>query len=256
MAWGKKDEELPARLRGKTPEQIAQELEAADGLKSKIEGLETGLASANSKFETFGTSLTQLNETLTQLGTRLPAPKSGAGAGEDGAGDDSHEPASFLTEPDRAFAERAAPLINVVLGTAARLAREEAFKRAQTRQRTEKGNVDGLIFEKFGKEIDDFAKACTPQQQANPDTWEHLFFNVKGRHSDEISAQRSEGKGEFFIESAGRATSSDTHVDDNKLTPLEEKLAARMGVKPEDYLKRKKEMQTGAIAEELLVKAS
>ena len=252
MAWGKKDDELPERLRGKTPEAIAAELAELDGLKSKNTELETKLTEQGSKFEAFGATVTELTNKVTELSGKVGTPARRANAEGGAEGDGEHQPASFLTDPDRAFAEHAAPLIGVVLSTSARLAREEALKKAQTRQRTEKNNIDGLIFEKYSKEIDDFAKSCTPQQLAQPDTWEHLFFNVKGRHGDEIASQNREGKGEFFVESAQRRE-AEAEGDRTKLTPMEEKLAKRMGVTPEEYLKQKSSMGTG-IPEELLVK--
>jgi hypothetical protein len=237
LKWGKQevdDSELPEALRGKTPEQIAEALRKASALEAKVTELEGKNADVAGKFESFGQTLNTLNEKIERLAT---PPSHGNDGNSDGNG--TREPASFLVDPDRAFAERAAPLVGLALQTAAVTARNAALEAARGRQRTLKGNLDGLIFEKFGTEIDELSKGVAANQLANPATWEHLFFNVKGRHADEIVSQNREGKGDFFVEPTKVAAGSPGDSGD-KLTPLEEKIAKRMGVTPEAYLKQRK----------------
>src|SRR6267378_1581727 len=128
MKWGKKDvddADLPEALRGKTPEQVAAALAEADTLKARVATLEGGNADVASKFESFTSTLTAMNEKLEQIATRAPARAEGNGGG------DQHEPASFLVDPDRAFNERAAPLAALTLQTAAVSARNAALQNAQ-----------------------------------------------------------------------------------------------------------------------------
>lgn len=236
MRWGKKDiddADLPEALRGKTPEQVAAELAENATLKTRVATLESGNADVASKFESFSNTLNTVNERLEQI-AQHSAPRN-----EGGGTQDPPEKASFLVDPDRAFSERAAPLVNLTLQTAAVTARNAALQAAQQRQRSVKGNLDGLIFEKFGAEIDELSKGVAAVQLANPATWEHLFFNVKGRHSDEIVSQNREGKGDFFVEPTKVAASGHQDTGDT-LTPLEEKIAKRMGVTPEAYIKQRK----------------
>jgi hypothetical protein len=238
MKWGKKDiddVDLPEILRGKTPEQVAADLAERETLKTRVAALEGSNADVASKFESFTNTLNTVNERLSQITTRAE----GGGGNGGGNNQDPPEKSSFLVDPDRAFNERAAPLVNLTLQTAAVTARNAALQAAQQRQRTLKGNLDGLIFEKFGTEIDELSKGVAAVQLANPATWEHLFFNVKGRHADEIVSQNREGKGDFFVEPTKVAAGSQDNTGD-RLTPLEEKIAKRMGVKPEDYVKQRK----------------
>lgn len=242
MAWGKKDDELPEALRGKTPEQVATELAEAAALKAKLVDLETKQTEQNAKFETFSTTMTQMNENLTAIAGRLPQPKVEK--------TEENEMADFITNPDLAFAQRASGLYGLQMQTAAVIGRNSAVERAKRRQQNGKGNIDGTLFEKFGEEIDNLAKSVPAAQLANPDTWDHLFYNVKGRHSDEIASHNREHKGDFFVEPTTTSTPSGD-VSGDKLTPAEEKIAAKMGVAPEKYLEQKKKMVTG-IPEEIL----
>lgn len=239
MKWFKGDEaNLPDSLKGKTPEEIEAFVERAAALEAENATLKTQNAESNSRFETFGATIQELNSKVDKLG-QPPA----GGGGEGGGG--GEERASFLTDPDRAFAERAAPLVGLMLGTAGSMAKQDALRQAQLRQRTQKNNIDGTLFERFDGEIMELAKSCTAQQLAHTATWTHLFYNVKGRHSDEIVTANIEKKGEFFVESSQRSASSDVPKTDT-LTEQEKRIAGKMGVTPEKYLERKKEMVVGA----------
>jgi len=236
MPWFKKDEaDLPESLKGKTQEEITQMLADAEALKAENATLRTQNAEVNSKFESFGNTLQEMSTRLDGMAT----PKRAEGDGGNG------EAANFLTDPDRAFAERAAPIVGLLLSTSASIAKQQARESAAMRQRTQKNNIDGQLFDRFDDEIMALAKTCSPQQLASPQTWTHLFYNVKGRHTDEIVTANIDKKGEFFVESAQRAVSQDVKNEDT-LTPQQIKIAEKMGVTPENYLKRKKEMVVGA----------
>jgi hypothetical protein len=157
----------------------------------------------------------------------------------------SPELADFLTDPNRAFAQRAAPLAALTLSTAAVVAKNAARDKMQRQQRNNPGkNFDGYFFDKFENEVDEFAKTCSAEQLANPLTWEHLYFNVKGRHADEIAAQLKDGKLDNVIESGSAgARRQEIQTDDTKLTPLELKIASKLGRTPEQYLADKKKQQ-------------
>lgn len=235
MPWFKKDEpDLPEALKGKTQEELTQLLADAEALKAENATLKTQNAEANSKFESFGATLTEMNTRLEGLAT----PKKPENEGS------NNEAANFLTDPDRAFAERAAPIVGLLLSTSATIAKQQARESAAMRQRTQKNNIDGQLFDRFDDEIMALAKTCSPQQLAAPATWTHLFYNVKGRHTDEIVTANIDKKGEFFVESAQRAASSEVKQEDT-LTPQQIRIAEKMGVKPENYLKNKKEMIVG-----------
>lgn len=229
--WGnRKEEELPPELKGKTPEQVVQALKDAEALKTRLDALEAKDKERDSKFESFGTTQSELVNTLKAVNERIQP------AAPVRQENNNQEPSSFLLDPDRAFAERAAPLAAITMQTAAITAKQEALRGLQRRQSTEKSNIDASLFERFEGEVLEMAKNCTAQQLANPATWVHLFYNVKGRHTDEIVSNPSA----FFTESATRTRVEDTKADD-KLTEQEQAICAKMGVKPENYLKNRKE---------------
>lgn len=238
MAWFKKDEpDLPESLKGKTPEEIAAAVERSSQLEQENASLRTENQATTAKFESFGQTLQEMNSKIE--GLTKPAPRTDGGDGGGGG-----EPANFLTDPDRAFAERAAPIVGLLLSTSATLAKQQARESAAMRQRTQKNNIDGTLFDKFDEEIMTLAKTCSPNQLATPATWTHLFYNVKGRHADEIVTANIEKKGEFFVEAAQRPASQEVQESDT-LTPQQLRIAEKMGVKPENYLKNKKEMVVG-----------
>lgn len=240
MAWFKKDEaDLPEALKGKSQEEIEAIVNRAAELETENATLRTSNAEVNSRFETFGQTLEELKGSVASL----RAPPAGGDGGGGGGGDNTG--ASFLTDPDRAFAERAAPIVGLLLSTSATMAKQQALSAAQMRQRTQKNNVDGMLFEKFDNEISELAKTCSAQQLASAATWTHLFYNVKGRHADELVTQNVEKKGDFYVEDAVRPPSAEV-ASRGTLTEQEKRIAGKMGVTVEQYLLRKKEMIVGA----------
>jgi hypothetical protein len=230
MPWGnRKEEELPESLKGKTPDQIAFELEEAKKLKERFDKLEAKDAERDTAFNSFASTQTQLADALKAINERTtPKPV---------VNNDPREPASFITDPDLAFNERVAPLASITMQTAAITAKQEAQRAFFRKQSTEKNNIDGTLFEKFEGEILEMAKNCTPQQLANPATWAHLYYNVKGRHTDEIVSNPKA----FFTEDAKRPPSEGGGGNEPQPTDQEKRIAEKMGVPIENYMKNKKE---------------
>ena len=231
MGWGnRKDEDLPESLKGKTPEQIAFELEEAKKLKERLDKQEAKDAERDTMFQSFATTQTQLAETLKAVNERVPAPVKAP------VNNEPHEAASFITDPDLAFNERVGPLAAITMQTAAITAKQETQRALFRKQATEKNNIDGTLFERFEGEILEMAKNCTPAQLANPATWAHLYFNVKGRHTDEIVANPKS----FFTEDAKRPPADGDGNNDEQPTDQEKSIASKMGVPIENYMKNKK----------------
>lgn len=229
--WGnRKEEELPESLRGKTPEQIAQALADAQKDKERVDRLEVQLKESNTKFESFATTQQSLVDTLKAVNERMQpaAPRVDPNA--------NNEPASFITDPDLAFNQRISPLASITMQTAAITAKTEARRGFERKQATEKNNIDASLFDRFEGEILEMAKTCSPAQLANPATWAHLFFNVKGRHTDEIVSNPKS----FFVEDSTRQAASNGTPAEDTLTDQEKSIASKMGVSPENYLKNKK----------------
>lgn len=234
MKWGSKSE-LPKELQDLEVEEIVSAVRDNKDLKAKLAKAETDLGTTKSAFETFqGEFDSKVEAKVTEMVTNAQRSRQQQ--------QDRPAPADFMTDPDRAFAERAAPIVAITMQTASYSAKNAAREKFQRAQRANPGkNFDGYFFEKFESEVSELARTVPAVQLANPETWEHLYFNVKGRHSDEIAAQFREGKLDNVIESgtAGGGRPPEVHADD-KLTDQELRLAAKLGQKPEDYLKQKK----------------
>ena len=230
MAWGnRKDEELPASLKGKTPEQVAQELEDAKALKTRLEALEAKNAERDTQFQSFGATQQTLVDTLKAVNERIPTAPVRTES-------NNNEPASFITDPDLAFNQRLGPFAAITMQTAAITAKQEALRAFERKQSTEKNNMDATLFARFEGEILELAKTCTPAQLANPATWSHLYYNVKGRHTDEIVSNPKS----FFTEDATRAPAAGGGNQDEQPTDQEKLIAGKMGVPIENYMKNKK----------------
>lgn len=224
-----------------TPQQIADRLKEADALKAQLAEANGKVTDLSTKFETFSSDFeTKVAEAVAKA---IPQPKA----------QPQHqtppEKADFLTDPDNAFAQRAAPLVTMTLTTAAYTARNLAREKFQRMQRSNPGkNYDGYFFEKFENEMENMAKTVPTAQLANPETWEHIYYNVKGRHADEILQQQKEGKLDLGIESGGAGARGTVEKPvDEKLTPLELKIAARLGQTAEEYLAQKKKIDSSSI---------
>lgn len=239
-SWGR-NSELPKSFEGKSPEDIEKELTESRDLKAKLDKSETDLTELKTKFESFSSDFDQKLDArfATVIEKLKPAPKE----------TQRQEMADFLTEPDRAFAERSAPVAALAMNTAGYVARNAAKEKMQRAQRANPGkNFDGYFFEKFEDEIAQLARTVPAQQLTNPDTWEHIYFNVKGRHAEEIAAQMNDGSLAQSIESGGAGARAAAFEGKDKETPLtdqEKRLAEKLGVTPENWALRKKEIGGG-----------
>jgi hypothetical protein len=159
----------------------------------------------------------------------------------------TEEPANFVEEPDKAFAQRMAPLANITLQNAAMTARILAQQQLDNMDAMSGGKtMDGRLFRAWGTEIDAAAKKYQTIQLGSPDAWIGIFYHMKGLHADELRDPEVRKRKYNFMEPASQTVSTS---DDGKpkpaseqLTDAEKHVADKMGVKHEDYLKRKKSM--------------
>jgi hypothetical protein len=245
--WGKT--KLPKELEEMDPNDVVAAVKKAKDLDP--EAIATKAAEkAGAAFETFRTEFTEtMTAKLDEIASRMPKPVASNGGGD-------NQLADFLTDPDRAFAQRSAPIAALALENAKYAAKNAAREKLQRQQRANPGkNFDGFFFEKFEAEIDELAKTVSAVQLAQPGTWEHLYFNIKGRHTDEVVAQVRDGKADFLVESGATGATTRQQDDPNniKLTAQEESLAKKMGVTPEVYLAQKKSQLSGGLGVNLNV---
>lgn len=217
--WGKDSDDMPEELKGLTPKEIA------DAVKDS-KTLRTELTETKSQFETAKSSLESLNTEHTSLKERLDNLEANRTTPPEKKNDGPKPLTEFLVDGDRAFAERALPIATLALETRRDLVKSEMKRKL------------GPLFTKWETEIDAAAATIPLMQLCQPNTWEYLFYNVKGRHAEEKDAFVIEGVG-------GHARHEEVQDPKSYLTEQEKKIAKKMGIKEEDYLKQKKDMREG-----------
>lgn len=147
---------------------------------------------------------------------------------------DPNKPIDFWDDPDGAFNQRLTPIALQMFTQGAQTA--EMFIRQQNPK----------LFAKFGDEIMELMKTVPLQQRPLFATWNNAIDMVKGRHVAEFVEDAKAGKNEFFTEPASggapRPPDDDSKKPEDKLSDQEIKIAARMRMTPEQYLKQKEGM--------------
>jgi hypothetical protein len=240
--WKKrnKDKQVPKELEGKSDDDVLAMLAAANKDKEDKAALETKVKEQDAAVLNIQTEFEKVKTRLAASeANRQPPPR-----GED------KDPADFVTEPDRAFAERIGPLANVALQTAATTARMLAQQQLTNADAASNNKqMDGRLFSMWAGEIDQEARKYQSIQLGNVQAWLGIFYYLKGVHADELRDPETRKKKYNFLESAA-STSAAQGVDDGKpkpsadqLTDQEKHIADKMHVSYDSYLKRKKDMQ-------------
>lgn len=92
----------------------------------------------------------------------------------------------------------------------------------------------------FETEIEDLIKTQnSPEASANEAFVTNCYHVVKGRHADEIIADRAKGEGKYFMEPANKSTNMPIPVKEGveALTPEQKAYATRNGISHEAYAK-------------------
>jgi predicted nuclease with TOPRIM domain len=225
MAWGRKEEELPASLKGKTPEQVAQELVDAVKLKTDYETLKTQSAALTTSSETQKTELQQMRERLASLEANPPKQK-----------EPGKEPTSVLVDEATAFREQLTPLAVANVQNTARIERMAAESRFLNGDKFE-----AAIFRQYRNEYETLANTLNLEQAASSGTYENVFAIIKGRHTVEILDMQKKGTGVFFTESGGHQPPNESKKSD-QLSDEEKKYARKFGISEADYVKSRNEV--------------
>jgi hypothetical protein len=240
MGWldninAKKKEQVPKMFEGKSEDDILKMLQESSADKEKIRGLEAKVTEQDSAVARINTEFESVKARLAEADARRqPPPKT-----------DSEEPADFVTDPDKAFAQRIGPVATITLQTAATTARMLAQQ-----QLGNVGNgIDGRLFAMWGAELDVEAKKYPLVHLGNPNAWLGMYFYLKGLHHDELNNAETRKKKYPFLEPS-TSTSVQQTADDKKdkpateqLTPQELHIAKMMKKTPEQYLEQKNKMQ-------------
>lgn len=219
MPWFKR-EELPEELRDLSPAQIAEAVKETATLKKKTEELEAAKSETSKAFESAAETNKAMERKIQELETAI-ASKADAQRKEP----EVREKTDFIVDGDKAFAERAVPLTVAILDTRKIMARGAAAQAL------------GAEFSQWGQEIDQLATGCSLAQLGDKATWEHLFYNVKGRKTAALEHKDS-------AEGAGGGNNGSDGKKKPELTEIEKKVAKKLGLTEEVYLKNKTEMTT------------
>lgn len=238
MPWFK-DDEVPDRLKGKTPQQILAELEAADSLRTKHMELE---ASAATRDQEFAASKTEFETTKARL-AELEANRLHESENQNQNRDQRRTgPTSVLVDEEGAFAERLGPVAALALHSGALSAKQEARRQVETRSRDSKNKNDLGIFLKYEAEVEDLMSKEPPERKVMPQVWLNAFTYIKGIHVNDIISSVQKGEA-FGLEGGSTSQALPLEQQDDKLSAEELRVAAKMRVSPENYLKQKKAMK-------------
>lgn len=237
--WFRRESEakIPEKYRGLTEEQIVALLEkgeTVDGLNTKVTELSTAKTNLEKKVSEGDSALQTMRQQIQALEKNQRPPEK------------REEPAgvSFIEDPEgfirQEIGKFVAPVGVATLNASAQLARSGA-KQTLDRLRVSGTKISkGAVWDKYSSEIEDLAKTVNVGQLQTADAWIHLFNMVLGRHLDEILTAFQGGKGEeMFVEPSASGVARVENNDPPKPTDDEVRIAKRMGIKVEDYIKQK-----------------
>lgn len=244
MGWldRKKDEKLPARLEGKTVEQVAKELEDADKLKADLIAEKTARAADAEKVNEIQSEFEKVKGQLATIeANRNAKPPDKKVVDADG----------LLANPDAVitdkFNELNGPLTNLTIQNSAQTARMLAQQELNNADMASGGrSMDGRLFQAWGQEINSEAGKYKPIQLGTPQAWLGIFYYLKGVHADELRDPEIRKKKYNFLEptSTNNPPPPEAKKDGVEgLTDAEKHVADKMGVSYEAYAKRKVGMQ-------------
>lgn len=223
MLWGKKDEELPEKLRGKKPEDIIAALEAAEKLKADHESLEQQFNAQKTEFDTTKTKLAEIEAKLNAVG-------GDGGAGGDGGDGGADDPPTPWADPDKWLDDKTKKIQATALVSGIMTAKMYFAQQLSGR--------DLKIYKHYEKEVDKVVESFVPEQRVMPQSWFNAFIYVKGLHDADIK-KAEDSKTEFFSEMPTKSSNDDPPPED-KLTPEEEEVCRVMRWDKEGYLAQKK----------------
>jgi len=239
--WWKRnrDEKVDPKLEGKSQADILKMIEDADKNKERIAQLEADRARESQQISEFTNSYNAVKARLDQIEANSKPPQ-------------KQEPESdenFIDNPDGAFNQRAKPIAQLAVGTAVTTAKMLAQSELDNRDMASNHTTwDGRLFRQWNAEILQYANQKTQLELTNPQVWIDLYLKVKGLHAEELGNAETRKKSYAFMESAV-SSAPPTPEDksklpaDRQLSESELKVANAMKISPEQYLKRKNEMQ-------------
>jgi len=237
MSWynSEKDKKKLGKWGDKSDDEIVAALNKAETLETEVADLKKKDTERDGIVQTLKTNFDSVKSKLDSIeansNRRQQAPPK----------EDAEESPDFITDPDAAFNKRAQPLAAATMNTAAQIAKMQA---QQNLTRNSKDGIDGRLFEHWGSEIDSIAKNTPLAILGNPQVWVGMFLQVKGYHADELSDPNTRKEKYAFLEPSTHAVVNQPQsgAKGEEPTEQERKIAGKMGIKIEDYMKNKKAM--------------
>lgn len=144
-------------------------------------------------------------------------------------------PISVLEDEDAAFAQRQAPVIVAALSANAQVAAMRAENSIMQGDST-----DAKLYRRFKADVDRLFAAQPLQSQADPQVYMACFERILGNKRGEINKLRGTAD-DPFVETVGGPAPLPANTNASVLTDEEKRIAKRMGISEEKYLKNKKE---------------
>ena len=200
-------------------------------LEQKLSDLEAQRVTERSAVEQMNTEFERIKTSLAEAERNKQKPP--------------EEPTDFDEDPEKAFNQRINPLAQATVLNAAQTARILAQQQLDNQDSTNGTSMDGRLFRAWNAEITAESSKYPAQALMKPENWLGIFFYIKGMRSDELSNPEVRKKKYAFLESgrSGSPPPPEKVNEGDKLTDEELHICDRMGVKPENYLKRKKELK-------------
>lgn len=239
MSWldsvkKKREEELAAKDQA-WGAKLKEEQDKAAALEQKLAAMETERQTERENVEKMSGEFEQIKARLQEAEAKTTRKT------------DQEEAANFIEDPDKAFGQRAAPLVNLAVQNAMTTSKLLAQQQLDNTDLASNGKVfDGRLFRAWSGDIDGEARKYQPQLLTTPNAWLGIFYYLKGLRADELSNPEMRKKKYAFLEPSRSATiplNGEEKKEEDKLTDEERHIAERMNVKPEDYLKRKKQLK-------------
>lgn len=151
-----------------------------------------------------------------------------AGGASGGGNNQAPEKTSFLEDEDKAFNERAMPIVGTVLETKAELVYDRVSRKFDD-------------WPKYEKQIKEILAKSPLMNRANEQYVENCYYTVFAKEKKE-----EDNRKKMNLENGGGGAGANHNTDNTvKLTPEEEKYAKQFKMTPEQYAAAKGKLQFG-----------